>query len=328
MEQLIVKTYPEKWIRFIPLPGWLAWAILWQILFFVDYLLSWQVNDTSAHSDVFAGITLFFASICIAVTYCCHVLTELFPQLNRFIELPETELREWYSRKLKLSYEGMWPLIAGVLMSVAAMLSVNDLIQNLTPNIPNLYYFRMAYLTIGFFLLGISFWALIQITLLPMEITKMKVKVSINQFAGNGLQALGGAYLKMSFAITISFIIIVVTSILAPFENNIIVLAWLGLAAMMIFGFFLVPQVGIHRVMATEKTNRMASFTQHLEEAMDKTLKDPSAENMQRLKELFEVQNHLKAMNEWPFDLNSIWQLLTALIIPIILALAEILFKS
>jgi hypothetical protein len=80
--------------------------------------------------------------------------------------------------------------------------------------------------------------------------------------------------------------------------------------------------------MVNEKTNRMSNFTHHLEGAIDRTLKDPSAENMQRLKELFEVQNHLKGMNEWPFDLTSIWQLLTALIIPIILAAIEILFKS
>ena len=80
--------------------------------------------------------------------------------------------------------------------------------------------------------------------------------------------------------------------------------------------------------MSNEKTNRMASFTQHLEDTMDKTLKDPSSENMQRLRELFEVQNHLKSMNEWPFDLNSIWQLVTALIIPIILAAIELLSKA
>ncbi len=242
-----VKSYPERIIRVIPLSGWLAWLIFWQLLFLIDDLITLSVDDTNSHSDVFAFITIFFASVCIATIYCSKVLIRLYPHL---------------------------------------------------------------------------------VALIPMELTQKKVKVSITQFSGNGLQALGSSFLKMSLSITVSFIFIVAAAMLAPFENNLIVLIWLGLAALLIFSFFLLPQVGIHRVMVNEKTNRMSSFTWHLEEAMDNTLKDPSAENMQRLKELFEVQRHLKEMNEWPFDLTSLWQLLTALIIPIILAAIEILFKS
>lgn len=278
--------------------------------------------------SVFAGISLFFASVCIVITYCSHVLIKLFPQLARFIEEDKEKLKRWYESKLKSCYEGVWPLVFGVIISITAIVSIHPLVSNLTPSKDFLLYYRLSYLALGFFFLGISLWALIKVALIPMELTRMKVKVSINQFSGNGLQALGSSFLKMSLSIAVSFILIVATSIVAPFEKNLIVLIWLGVAALLIFGFFLLPQIGIHRVMLHEKTNRMSSFTHHLEEAMDRTLKDPSAENMQRLKELFEVQNHLKGMNEWPFDFNSVWQLLTALIIPIILAAIEILFKS
>lgn len=256
------------------------------------------------------------------------MLIKLFPQLIRFIEEDKEKLKRWYESKLKSCYEGVWPLAFGVIISIAAITSIYPLVTNLTLSTDFPLYYRMSYLALGFFFLGISLWALIKVALIPMELTRMKLKVSINQFSGNGLQALGSSFLKMSLSIAVSFILIVGTAIVAPFEKNLIVLIWLGVAAFLIFGFFLVPQIGIHRVMVNEKTNRMFSFTHHLEDAMDRTLKDPSAENMQRLKELFEVQNHLKGMNEWPFDFNSVWQLLTALIIPIILAAIEILFKS
>lgn len=59
---------------------------------------------------------------------------------------------------------------------------------------------------------------------------------------------------------------------------------------------------------------------------MEKSLKDPSSENMQRLKELFELQGHLKNMNEWPFNVNTLWQLISALLIPLLLAVLEIVF--
>jgi hypothetical protein len=323
-----IKSYPERIISIIPLPSWLAWVIFWQLLFLMDYLMTLNADDTNAYSLVFACINLFFASVCIATIYCSKVLIRLYPHLTRFIEEDQDILKSWYALKLKSCYESYGSLSSGMLISVGAIASIYPLVRQLTPAGEFLFYYRLSYLGLGFFFLGTSLWALIKVTLIPMDLTQMKVKVSITQFSGNGLQALGSSFLKMSLSIAVSFILIVLAAIVAPFENNIIVLIWLGLAAILIFGFFLLPQVGIHRVMVNEKTNRMSGFTNHLEEAMDRTLKNPSAENMQRLKELFEVQNHLKGMNEWPFDLTSIWQLLTALIIPIILAAIEIFFKS
>ncbi len=327
-ERIRAASLPERIIRPIPLPFWLAWLIFWQVLFLLDYLFTWRISDDSAYTAVFACINIFFASLCIIMIYCSKILIQLFPHLLKFIEEDKQSLTSWYTSKLKYCYEGVWPVISGLFISAIVIISLFPLIDQLTPDINYIFYYRIGYLALGFFFLGVALWAQIQVTYLPIELTRKKLKVSINQFAGNGLQALGSSYLKMSMAISVSFVLIVLTAIVAPFEKNIIVLIWLGVAAFLIFAFFLLPQVGIHRVMVNEKTNRMAGFTKHLEETMDRTLKDPSAENMQRLKELFEVQNHLKGMNEWPFDLTSIWQLLTALIIPIILAAIEIFFKS
>lgn len=327
-ETIEVASLPERLFRSIPLPAWLVWLIFWQVLFLIDYLFTWQIENNAAYTIVFASLNLFFASLCIIMMYCSKILIRLFPHLLKFIEEDKQALTLWYTAKLKHSYEGIWPVISGLSISLLVIISIFPLIDTLTPDINYVFYYRVSYLALGFFFLGVALWAQLQVTFLPIDLTNKKLKVSINQFAGNGLQALGSSYLKMSMAISVSFILIVLTSVITPFENNIIVLIWLGVAAILIFAFFLLPQVGIHRVMVNEKTNRMAGFTQHLEETMDRTLKDPSAENMQRLKELFEVQNHLKGMNEWPFDLTSIWQLLTALIIPIILAAIEILFKS
>jgi hypothetical protein len=78
--------------------------------------------------------------------------------------------------------------------------------------------------------------------------------------------------------------------------------------------------------MVAEKTQRLTSFTHHLEAAMERSLKDPSSENMKMLKELFDLQSHLKEMNEWPFNTNTLWQLITALLIPIALTVLQLFF--
>lgn len=322
-----VTSYPERFSRLVPLPGWLVWVIFWQVLFLIDYLLSWQLS-LPAYGGSFACLCLFFTSVCVVVVYCSKVLIRLYPHMLQFTEVEKNTLTEWYTLKLKSAYEGLWPLVSGLIISISSIVSIYPLIQQLTPTTDFLFYYRVGYTSIGFFFLGVSLWALIKVSIFPMELTRMKVKVSVSQFSGNGLQALGASFLKMSLAICVSFLLIVITTIVAPFQYNLIVLIWLGLAALFIFSFFILPQVGIHRIMRNEKTHRMYSFTRHLEAALDKTLNDPSAENMQHLKELFEVQNHLKGMHEWPFDFNSVWQLLTALIIPILLAALEILYKG
>lgn len=130
----------------------------------------------------------------------------------------------------------------------------------------------------------------------------------------------------MSIAITLTFIPLVGAAVLSPLLQDASVVVWLGVGAATIFGFFLFPQIGIHRIMSNEKQQRLVSFSNHLEEALETSLKEPSAENMQRLRELFELQRHLKEMHEWPFNVQMLWQLITALLIPLALAALEIFF--
>lgn len=319
-------SYPERFVRILPLPQWLAWVIIWQLVFLVDYVWTWDTKVTT-YSLVFAGIAIFFSVVCGAIIYCTRVLERFGNQLPKLIALNEAEVNSWYNRKMNRSYSGFLPLLAGILISAGAMVSLYQLITQMTPDVPGLLNLRLGYLSFGFFCLGISLWALVSLTLMPIELTALPIRVRVNQYSGSGLQALGTTYLKMALAISLSFMAVVIVAILAPMETNIVILIWLGGAALMIFGFFLLPQVGIHRVMVREKSNRMEGFSKHLEEAMEVTLQNPSSENMQRLRELFEVQNHLRSMNEWPFNLASVWQLLTALVIPVMVALAEFMFK-
>ncbi|HCW06792.1 MAG TPA: hypothetical protein DGG95_05440 [Cytophagales bacterium] len=321
-----IKSYPEKIFGIIPMPKWLSILLFWEIIFLADYLIGHLLPNGLNHSIVFALLTLSFASICIGTIYCANILQNLYPHLSLFIDEPKEKLNEYYLKELKRCYEGFLPLIFGVMCAGVAMFSFRSFIIELSPADTLVISFRSAYVFVGFFFLGVSLWALVYAIKIPNSFTRFKIRVSTHQFAGNGLQALGSAYLKMSLAISITFLLIVITTLVSPYSVDKIVLIWLAIGALMIFGFFLLPQIGIHSIMSNEKSQRIRAFSHHLEEAMDNSLKDPSSENMQRLKELFELQQHLSNMNEWPFDVGSLWQLITALLIPIALAILEIVF--
>jgi hypothetical protein len=321
-----IRSYPERLIGWVPLPNWLTLLLLWEGIFLADYIFSIQTDTGAAHLMEFGCLLLFFALVCISIIYCSRVLTRLFADLLLFIDHPEEELASWYNARLKQSYTGIWPLVFGLVFMIAESYTVGYSIRQFTPSNTVLFYLRLSYELAGFFLLGVGLWALINVLLIPIGLTKFRIRVSVNQISGRGLQALGAAFFKMSLAITITFVPLVMAAIISPLIEDLSILIWLGAGTAAIFGFFLFPQIGIHRIMAFEKQQRLLSFAVHLEDAMERSLKEPTSENMQRLKEMFDLQSHLKNMNEWPFNVNTIWQLITALLIPLFLAMLEIFF--
>jgi hypothetical protein len=322
----LIRSYPEKLLGWIPLPYSLTYILLWETIFLVDYFLGKDIDGAQDHLPEFGCLILFFALSCISIIYCSRVLVRLYNDLLLFIDHDESELRAWYFKKLSISYQGMWPLIFAFGFAIAESLTAGSTIRHLTPEETSVGYLRMGYEVTGFFFVGLGIWALINVLLIPIGLTKYKIRVSVNQISGRGLQALGSAFFKMSLAITITFMPLVAGALLSPLMEDLSILIWLGTGTLAIFCFFLLPQVGVHRIMAYEKQQRLLSFANHLEDAMERSLKEPTSENMQRLKELFELQAHLRDMNEWPFNVNTLWQLITALLIPVILTMLEIFF--
>lgn len=326
MLALSIKSYPERMVRWIPLPYWLSLVLLWEGIFLIDYFISMSVSGAHVHLMEYGCLVLFFALVSVTLVYCSKVLVRLFDDVQLFIEHDAVELRDWYHKQLTRSYQGFIPLIFAVLFTVAVNVTVGDAIRQFTPKGTGIYYLRMGYEYMGFFFLGLGIWALVNVILIPIGLTKYKIRVSVNQISGRGLQALGSSYFKMSLAITFTFIPLVVAAIVSPLITDLSILIWLCLGTVSIFSFFLLPQIGIHNIMAHEKRQRLLSFANHLEVSLERSLKEPTPENLQHLKELFELQTHLKSMNEWPFNVNTVWQLITALLIPLTLAMIEVFF--
>jgi len=321
-----IRSWPQRVFGWIPLPYWLAIFIVWELIFLTDYLLGLGIPGGHDHIFEFGCLVIFFAMVCGTVIFCSRALSDMYADVILFIDQSDSNFKSWYRQQLHRSYEGVVPIVFGIAFAIFESITVGPIIRQFTPPGTTLYILRMVYEVVGFFFLGVGVWALLNVVRIPILLTSYKIKVSLTQVSGRGLQALGSSYFNMSLCIILTFVPLIIAVIISPLSNNMFILAWLGGGVILIFGFFLLPQVGVHRIMAFEKRQRLMSFTNHLEEAMEKSLREPTSENMQRLKELFDLQAHLKQMNEWPFNTNTLWQLITALLIPVVVALLEIFF--
>jgi len=194
-----VLSIPERSVKWIPLPYWLLLIIFWELLFVIDYILGFSIAGGHNHNLEYGLLVLFFALVCITIVYCSKMLTNLFSDIRLFIDHHEGQLSDWYEEKLRTSYEGAWPIAFGLLFTLITNLSVGSTINQFTPANSSLFYLRLGYEYTGFFFLGLGIWALVNVLLIPIALTRFKIKVSLNQVPGRGLQALGAAYFKMSW---------------------------------------------------------------------------------------------------------------------------------
>lgn len=67
------------------------------------------------------------------------------------------------------------------------------------------------------------------------------------------------------------------------------------------------------------------NFSNYIEESLQAVTEDPSVGNIQRVRELFEIQRSLNGMGEWPFNTKLLLTLLTGIAIPIFVVLLQII---
>lgn len=317
----LVLPYHEKLFPEGQIPSWLTQSFFWLSIFIADFFLA------GTNTLVELGIISFYLAIGLTLSFSARSLHAFLPDLLLFLKEPNQNPESWYQNQLTTVFKGWKPLACGVALMLAVEVTVGQTINALQAHNPGLMYFRMGYRIVGFALLGMSVWSLFRVMRLPAQIIAISGSTQLTHKASLGLQSLGALFFKLALAVVCCFTVLVATILFSPLSGNILVTVWVVLGSLLIFCFFLLPQIGIHRIMAREKRQQLIAFAAHLDEVQAQSIFDPSTENTQKLKELFEVQKHLKEMNDWPFNTQMLWQLISALLIPLMLAVLQLFLE-
>jgi hypothetical protein len=137
----LIQSYPERMVRWLPIPFWISWLLFWSLIFLVDfYVLGGRQSDHHPLTEF--GITMFCACICINLVLCSRIMGNLYHNLLLFIEDDHAAFEQWYQARLKWIYGGIFPLVAGVLFAAVVEITVGPLVNSFNQASDSILYFR------------------------------------------------------------------------------------------------------------------------------------------------------------------------------------------
>jgi hypothetical protein len=150
-----------------------------------------------------------------------------------------------------------------------------------------------------------------------------ELKVSIYQHPVTSVRAIG----KLMSRLALTILIIYIFGMSYYFGDNpgTLMLFMNLFFGILVLGFFIYPQINVHKMMSKVKHKKLMRFSSYLEESLQAVTEDPSGVHIQRVRELFEIQRSLNGMGEWPFNTKLLLTIITGIGIPVLVVLIQII---
>lgn len=317
----IVTPFHEKLSCFVPLPYPVVWIIYSCVLLAGHVFLLSDSKETSLLiPHLIMGLLPAFLSV--ATIWFSKLLERFTPAMLIFIDWPKDKCLQWYDSEVKTIFNNKRMCFSGLTMIVVMLPFVL-----IGPLMPTHVWPRATFLiimcTLNFFA-GSMIYTMIRIWIMVYKLGNIKeIKVSVYQHPVTSVKAVGKLLSKITMTI-IAIYIFGVSYLIFSKPNSLMFFICLFFG-IFVMAFFIFPQIKIHTIMSNIKHSRLRKFSVHLEDALQKVTDDPSGGNVQKVRELFEIQQSLNSMGEWPFDTKLILAIITSVGIPLVVVLLQIL---
>lgn len=177
------------------------------------------------------------------------------------------------------------------------------------------YYFAVYIEGAGLYILIMTAWTVHRIGKLPLQVSALF----------SDFHAVGMLYSKFTIYAASAYIMWGIFHMIVPPQfSSLQMILWFSSFAILLFAYFILPQVSVHRMMTSTKKEKIEMFSSQMSAALEEPFRVPNKENASYLKDMLSVQNQLNQMCDWPFGTYEILQIVLILIIPLIVVLLEI----
>ena len=315
------------------LAGWLHvpapvfWALLPFLLYMADRSLTLKVIGSHPLSSPLVAWAFFSAACSLNALWSLANLQSSETALQRSLDIPVDAFHTWYAKRLRW----MTSSPAAITIIVAVMVLFNVTVfcihYRFTGEGAALALVRVVLFSLS--VLGPScLWAIVVGTcLMGHRLVELPIRVSYCPHPKKRPHTLGLMFFRLTLATVGCFAVGLVVLGLSPVARSPAGFVWAAVTALAILLGFVVPQVGVHRIMAAEKRRRLGLLSTHIEKALDRVLANPCPESLARFKDLCEVLDRVENTSEWPFNAGTLWQLTTAIGVPLLLHFIEVLWQ-
>jgi hypothetical protein len=247
----------------------------------------------------------------------------------KFIDWPNEKIISWNEKEIRSIFSNKWMVISGIIFSAIFLPIVPIRVlwptEAITPN--GLLSIRISLLSIYFavtFLAGGVVYSMVRISMMVYRLGKInEIKVSIYQHPVTSVRAIGKLMSRLAFTILIIYIF--GTPYYIACKQSIPMMFINIFFGIFVLGFFIYPQMNVHKMMAKMKHKKLMKFSSYLEDSLQAVTEDPTVNNIQRVREMFEIQRSLNGMGEWPFNTKLLLTIITGIGIPILIVLIQII---
>lgn len=320
------KTHIDRIVASIPLPYYWGAAILSAIFFSILCTILILLGDQMVYVVPIILLSTLIGLQITIVLWCENRMELLEGILLNFIELPKEEAMNWYERQKALIFNDKRMIAAGIFLDAFAHLAGLDYFGFSFNSFYSEFVFRIGYYIAHYFV-GAGMYMLIATAWMTYRISRLPL--NINVILSRNIQFKGTLYSKFTICATSVYLMWGVFYMSTPLRlsstNKIV---WFSSFAILLAAYFILPQYSVRQILIKTRKERLEIFTSKLGAKAEETLRNPTSENTECLKNLLDVQSQLDEMSEWPFGSYELAHIALIIIVPLIVVVLEIMIRN
>ena len=254
---------------------------------------------------------------------------DLFHSFEKELQILTTweknKIKDYISASAQKVFEPKGPFIFGLITCIIATIGDFFLI-----GLPfSTFHGKVTYIIFEFFYL---FWSLsavyiiLRFALFIHELGKEKLRIQLIQNKNSGLMRLGKIHIRTALFAVIPYMLGIIARFFGNWEINLLLISWVSVFAGSIIVYLFWPIYNIHSTLKTEKENKLLEVNKR----MNSLLGNPELkrEITEELRDLIQIRDFLEDVNTWPFELKKIIGLFSAILLPLLTIIIEIMVRK
>lgn len=246
-------------------------------------------------------------------------------ELRILTDWNESKIENYIKLSAQKIFEPKGPFIFGLFACVIATIGDFFLI-----GLPfKTFHGKVTYIIFEFFYLFWSLAAVYIILRFAFFIHKLgneKLRIQLIQNKNSGLMRLGKIHIRTALFAVIPYMLGIIARFFGEWEINLLLISWISIFAGSIIVYLFWPIYNIHITIKTEKENKLLEINQSMNLLLAE--KSLSREQARELRDLIQIRDFLEDINTWPFELKKIIGLFSAILLPLLTIIVEIMTRK